>query len=233
MSEPDPIGIVCGSGINLDLLLDTHTEIIPFSNCPELPETTVTGHQGQFIKGTCRGIPVIVQCGRLHLYEGLSYETTTLPVNIMHQMGIQTILFTNAAGGLNPNMKPGDLLAAKSLAIWPSKKWIDHPSSVSTDFLLQGCDHIGTYTWIHGPSYETQAEIHALQSIQSDAVGMSTAPEIDRCKKLGIRAASISCITNNCCSPQTLTHEHVIQIAAKASERICEIIRASMPDLAV
>ena len=228
MTLEAPIGIVCGSGIDLEPLLDTRSEPILFSDCPDITPTTVTGHQGRFIQGTCHGIPIILQCGRLHFYEGHDFDTVVAPVDKLKDLGVQTIIFTSAAGGLKPDMEPGDLLAAESIALWPSSEWKGHPNSLDTDFTLNGCDHLGSYTWIHGPSYETQAEIHALQSTKSDAIGMSTAPEIARCKELGIRTASISCITNNCCSPQTLTHAHVIEIAAEASQRICQIIRTAI-----
>jgi len=232
MIQSTPIGIVCGSGIDLQSLLDTRAETISFGDCRKIPQTTVSGHQGQFIHGICSTIPIILQCGRFHLYEGHSRETVVAPVNSLHAMGVKSIIFTNAAGGLKPDMKPGDLLAVRSVALWPSARWENHPDSLSTDFLLRGCDHVGTYTWTHGPSYETQAEIHALQSTNSDAVGMSTAPEIARCRELGIRTASISCITNNCCSPGILTHDHVLRIAAKASRRIAAIICAEIPRIA-
>ncbi|MBN4046820.1 purine-nucleoside phosphorylase [bacterium AH-315-P07] len=231
MTRKAPIGIVCGSGINLNALLDSTTKSQAFADFPSLPDTAIMGHQGLFVTGSCDGIPIILQCGRLHSYEGHALDTVVAPTNTLHSMGARSIIFTNAAGGLNEEMKPGDLLAARSLALWPSVRWQDPPTSIDTDFRLEGCDHEGTYTWIHGPCYETPAEIRALQSTGSDAVGMSTAPEIARCHQLGIRAASISCITNNCCSPQTLTHEHVLEIAAKASLRICEIIRASLHDI--
>lgn len=231
MSHPTPIGIVCGSGIDLNALLDTQSEIKSFADVPGLPETTVLGHEGQFIRGTCDGIPIILQRGRLHFYEGHAYDTVVSPVHCLHAFGSRTVVFTNAAGGLNPEMMPGDLLAAHSLNLWPCARWSGHPTTLRTSVQLEGCDHVGNYTWIHGPCYETQAEIQALRSTKTDAVGMSTAPEITACQTLGMGTASISCITNNCCSPQKLTHQHVVEIAAKASARICTIIRAALPSL--
>ncbi len=232
MIRNSPIGIVCGSGIDLKPLIDTHTETISFEDCPEIPKTSVSGHQGKFLCGTCMGVPIVLQCGRLHIYEGHTRDIVIAPVNTLHSLGVRSIVFTNAAGGLKPDMKPGDLLAAQTLALGPNNRGENHPDRIDTDFVLRGCNHMGTYTWIHGPSYETQAEIRALQSTDTDAVGMSTAPEITRCRELGIRAASISCITNNCCSPSILTHDHVLKIAAEASQRIAEIIREEIPRLA-
>ena len=122
-------------------------------------------------------------------------------------------------------------MIADTLALWPCQRWPKHPSELKTDILLEGCDHRGTYTWVHGPCYETQSEIQALQASKSHAVGMSTAPELSRCHELGIRGGSISVITNNCCAPQVLTHEHVLEMAETASERICEIIRSSLKSI--
>lgn len=233
MMSPTPIGIVSGSGIALESLLDRHDAQYSFAEALGISVETIAGHKGEFIEGVCDGIPILLQCGRLHFYEGYDYATVNRTVDFMYEKGVRTVIYTNAAGGLKPNMKPGDLLAADTLALWPCQRWPEHPETVDTDMILEGCDHRGTYTWVHGPCYETQSEIHALQATNSDAVGMSTAPELQRCHELGMRGASISCITNNCCAPQTLTHEHVMEIAATASERICGIIRNALPGLKI
>lgn len=231
MNSPPTIGIVAGSGIDLDALLDTKHKTTLFSDVANLCPTTVLGHQGRFIQGTSDETPIILQTGRLHLYEGYTYSEITRSVDTLHAMGASMIIFTNAAGGLRPEMQAGHLMAADSIELWPCNQWPEHPESITPTQVLKGCDSRGTYTWIHGPCYETQAEIHALQAIQSDAIGMSTAPEVARCNELGIESASITCITNNCCSPHTLTHEHVIKIAHQASQRIQAIIRAALPEL--
>lgn len=223
-----PIGIVSGSGISLESLLDERSAEYSFAEALGMDVETIAGHKGVFIEGRCGDIPIILQCGRLHFYEGHEYATVNQTVDFMHEKGVKSVLYTNAAGGLKPTMRPGDLLAADTLALWPCQRWPEHPLSLNTDFLLTGCDHQGTYTWVHGPCYETQSEIQALQASESDAVGMSTAPELARCHELGMRGGSISVITNNCCAPQTLTHEHVLEMAATASERICGIIRESV-----
>ena len=226
-----PIGIVAGSGIALEPLIDQLGAEYSFAEALDMDVDTIPGQKGVFIEGTCDGIPIILQCGRLHFYEGHDYSTVNRTVDFMHKKGVRNVIYTNAAGGLKPNMHPGDLLAADTLALWPCQRWLEHPSDIQTDIQLEGCDHRGTYTWVHGPCYETQSEIHALQASNSDAVGMSTAPELARCHEWGMRGGSISCITNNCCAPQTLTHEHVLEIAATASERIQKILRDALPHL--
>ncbi len=231
MMDVAPIGIVSGSGIFLESLLDQRSAEYSFAEALDVSVETIAGHKGIFLEGMCDGVPIVLQCGRLHFYEGYDYATVNRTVDFMHQKGVRTVIYTNAAGGLKPNMQPGDLLAADALDLWPCQRWSKHPDRVATDLILEGCDHRGTYTWVHGPCYETQSEIHALQATGSDAVGMSTAPELVRCHELGMRGASISCITNNCCTSQTLTHEHVMEIAATASERICGIVRGALSGL--
>ena len=225
------IAIVSGSGIDLTGLLDEETRRDTFADFPHLPDATVEGHTGQFIQGRCGDIPIILQTGRLHFYEGYDFAAVTSTVDHLHQLGASMIIFTNAAGGLRPEMNAGHLMAASDMATWPCARWTNRPDRVAPTRILDGCDSSGTYTWIHGPCYETQAEIKALQARESDAIGMSTAPEVLRCQQLGLESASISCITNNCCSPQTLTHEHVIEIAHNASQRIQGIIRQALPAL--
>lgn len=230
--NPGPrIGIVAGSGIDLAGLLDDSEETRPFTDFKGLRDTTVLGHQGGFTAGKCDSTSIILQQGRLHFYEGYSFDEVTRSVECLQELGATMIIFTNAAGGLRTDMEAGHLMAANSLAVWPCARWTEHPTTLTPSHVLDGCDSTGTYTWIHGPCYETQAEIHALQARKSDAIGMSTAPEIMRCNELGIESASITCITNNCCSPQTLTHDHVIEIARQASQRIQTIIRAALPNL--
>lgn len=232
MTTPLPaIAVVSGSGIDLTGLLDGESCTTPFTDLPHLPAATVEGHAGLFIEGRCGEVPIILQTGRLHFYEGYSFEEVTSTVDHLHQLGATMIIFTNAAGGLRPHMDAGHLMSTSDIALWPCSRWPERPDAVTPSQTLDGCDSTGTYTWIHGPCYETQAEIRALQSRESDAIGMSTAPEILRCQQLGIESAGISCITNNCCSPHTLTHEHVIEIARQASQRIQGIIRQALPNL--
>lgn len=232
MNALSTIGVVAGSGLELEPTLDTVTRDRPFSEIEGLPDTKVSGHSGRLIEGTCNGIRVALQCGRLHLYEGLDYVTATRTVDVMHALGVRTIIFTNAAGGLRPDMNPGDLMTADRLTLWPYAPWSNRPESIAPDVLLDGCDFQGTYTWMHGPCYETRAEIAALRALKSDAVGMSTAPEMARCAELGIRTAAISCITNNCTRPRVLTHEHVMQTAKATSARLCALLRDSIRSLA-
>jgi len=235
-----PIGIVAGSGITLTSLFDEINETRPFSDFTGLSSTTVEGHSSQFTIGTCGSCPVVLQSGRLHIYEGLSVQELTRTVDVMKNFGVQTLLLTNAVGGLHPKMTPGTLVAVNQFRLWPYRNWSEACAfpqcqiSLETllpDYVPTYCDFTGVYQWMHGPSYETRAEIKALQRMGADVVGMSAAPEIVRCKQLGIRTGVISCITNACCEPHPLTHEEVIAVAHATSTRLMEIIRRLLPEI--
>ena len=232
------IGIVCGSGIAIESLLDERTGERRFRDIPELADCVgpdhneLPGHNLKFIFGSCGDQPVVVQCGRLHFYEGLDYETATRPVDFMHSLGVQSVIFTCAAGGLKPGMQSGDLVAVERVRMWRYRKWTATPGMLFTDFLVPGCDFIGTYQWVHGPCYETQAEIAAIQQLQAEAVGMSSAPDLFRCQELGMRGGIVACITNSCCRREVLTHDRVVAASAKASARLASIIRRGLDSIA-
>lgn len=225
MSPPETVAVVAGSGLDLRALLDEIDEERDFAGVAGLRAARSAGHAGKFIFGRSEGARVIVQSGRLHLYEGLDYETVTAPIAALHAFGARTILLSNAAGGLLPEMHPGDLMAVDEVRCWPCARWRERPESLPLDLVADHCDWRGAYHWVHGPCYETRAEIAALRSLHGAAVGMSTAPEVSRARELGIRVGAISCITNNCCTPQVLTHDHVLRTAAAASARLCEVLR--------
>ncbi len=219
-----PIGIVAGSGLDLHDILDCAVMNLPFDTFPGLVPSNVDGHEGAFVHGTCQDVPVIVQCGRLHFYEGLDYDTLVRPVDILYEAGVRTIVFTNAAGGLNPKLRPGDLVGATSVDAWPFVDWPDRPETMQTDFTVPGCGHEGKYMWVHGPSYETPAEIAALIAMGGTVVGMSAAPELYRAQSLGMQAAVISCVTNVCGSNEVISHDDVVTVAERSSERFRDVL---------
>lgn len=226
---PAPVAIVAGSGITLDPLLDSVEWRRPFTEFPGVPQARVVGHQGCFTRGAHRGRPIILQSGRPHVYEGYSYEEVTSTVEILRGFGAATVIFTNAAGGLLPAMRPGELVAIDRVLTWPYHAWKNRPAEIHPGLTLPGLPARGTYVWVPGPNYETRAEIAALQSLGATVVGMSTAPELLRANELGMNTAVVSCITNNCCDTQVLTHEHVIQTARQASESLVRLIIESLP----
>ena len=222
-----PFGIVSGSGIALRPLLDEIYSEQPFREIAGLTHSPVRGHDGTFIQGRCGETTLVLQCGRLHAYEGLPFEDVVRTVDVMNRYGVDRILFTNAAGGLWPEMNPGDLVTAGCVRTWRYGSF-KLPAVIDVDFRAPGCDFTGDYVWMHGPSYETRAEIAALQNLGAAVVGMSTAPELLRCHQLGIQAGLISCVTNSCCKHQVLTHAHVLDTAQRTSARLCRIIRQAL-----
>ena len=222
------IGVVAGSGIQLEPLLDEIVARRPFGEFPGLEAGRVEGHGHYFVEGRCGGVDVIVQCGRLHMYEGFDYLAATRTVDVLHEMGVTTVIFTNAAGGLVLGMRPGDLVAVDRVRMWRYHPWAATPGMLFPDFTVAGCTFTGTYQWMPGPAYETRAEIAALQSQRISAVGMSAAPELMRCQELGMKAAVIACITNCCCRREKVSHDQVVTAAAKASPGIVALIREAL-----
>ena len=237
MSTSALLGIVAGSGIAIEGLLDDETHRMPFGGVPGLRAGSAEGHSHVFVHGSHGGYRVVLQCGRLHLYEGLSYAEVVRPVDVLHHAGVRTILFTNAAGGLLPEMEPGDLLAVDRVLRGPCRYWPEDPCSTHglepevllTDYRVPGCAFTGAYYWVPGPCYETRAEIAMMQRLGASAVGMSAAPELKRCRELGIRAGIVSCVTNSCCRPQVLTHAQVLNAARAASQKLADTIRRAIP----
>ena len=221
-----------GSGLNLDELFDQITQTIPFAAIPGLETSSLPGHPSTFTFGTCAKQPIIVQAGRRHFYEGLTYAEVTRTVDYLHENGVNRIVFTNAAGGLILGMRPGDLLAVEKVKLARYHAWPETPGVLFTDFTVPGCDFTGDLQWVHGPNYETPAEIAFFKSQRVSAVGMSTAPELQRCQERGIQAAIVSCITNTCSPPQSLTHTQVVAIATQTSAKLVALLRNALPQIA-
>lgn len=219
-----PVGIVSGSGIHLKPLLDEVLLELPFAEVEGLTATTVAGHDGAFVFGRCDGHPVILQSGRIHLYEGHSPRAVAAMVEALHAFGVRTLILTNAAGGLEESLAPGDWVAADAVRTW---RFNAHPfpEVMTPDFIVPGCRTRGTYIWMHGPCYETRAEIRALQAMGGKTVGMSVALELERSQQLGMRVGVVSCVTNNCTTQESLSHAQVVEAAERASAHLCAILR--------
>lgn len=228
----EPIAISAGSGIILEALLDRVEKEVPFGDIPGLGAGDVAGHRYVFVHGHCGEIPVIVQSGRVHFYEGMDFGGVTRTVEVLHGYGVRTVVFVNAAGGLDPAVSRGEVVGVDRVRLCRYAGWDATPGVLFPDFTVPGCDWTGTLHWIHGPSYETRAEIVALQGMKSMAVGMSTAPELARCQELGMRGAVVSCVTNCCWKPGALTHAEVTDTARRASARIASILRQALPGIA-
>ena len=223
--EPPPLGIVSGSGINLRSLLDEVREERSFADAGAISGSGIAGHDGVFVFGRCDGVPVIVQAGRIHLYEGHTPAQVAATIDTLYGFGVRKLILTNAVGGLSSSLLPGDLVAARRVKTWPCRR-CSLPDSMEPEFVVPGCDAAGTYIWMHGPCYETRAEIKALQRMGGLTVGMSLPLELARCQQLGVAVGVVSCVTNDCTRhDEALTHRQVVATATKASHRLANLLR--------
>jgi len=189
------------------------------------------------------GKKVLVQEGRLHFYEGHSWETVCRPMHVIHSLGVKFLIATNAAGGIDPTLAHGSLMVIRDHLDWtrphckPADTAASGPSSYSTRLIgllrqaAASCGMTfmaGCYTAVLGPNYETPAEIRALAQCGADAVGMSTAREIQCACDLGLECAGISCITNRAAglAKDVISHQEVLQTAAATCEQIAKLIEA-------
>lgn len=221
---------ILGSG--LGYLSQEMTDIveIPTSSIPNYPASTVLGHKGALIFGLLQGKPLLIISGRVHFYEGYTMDQVYFPVRLLKTLGIEKLILTNAAGGINKNFKPGDLmmitgyydLLGNDLVKVFNNEIENAICKNSCDnelknIILQSAKEInfdikqGIYAAMTGPSFETPSEIQFLSKQNTSAVGMSTVPEIKEAEKLGIKVAAISCISNLAAgiSATKLTHKEV------------------------
>ena len=239
------IAVVLGSGLG-DLTADiTDTLEVPYGEIPHFPQSTVAGHKGALLEGKLGDTPVLAMEGRFHFYEGYDMQQVCYPFYVFKLLGVETVVLTNAAGGINRSFAPGDLMLITDTInmmgtnplIGPNDerfgpRFPDMTEMFSRDLLdlarrvvaRQGIEHKeGVYMGFMGPCYETAAEIRAFAALGADAVGMSTVPEAMVSTYLGMRVLAVSCITNMATGIQTVRHSHarVLEIAGQAGDRMC------------
>lgn len=249
------VGLVLGSGLGgLADAVDVEA-VIPFSELPGWPAATAPGHAGRLLLGRLGGVPVIVQQGRFHLYEGHSAGFVVQPVLLMRRLGADVLLLTNAAGGVNPDYGAGTLmviadhlnLTGRHPLIGPNADDIGprfpDMSAVWDPGLREALRRAGegeqtsleegVYACLTGPSYETPAEIRMLRSMGADAVGMSTALEAVAARWAGLRVCGISLVTNPGAglSAATLSHAEVLAGASVAGPRLARVIARFVLDM--
>ena len=253
--EQPLLGLILGSGFASYADLLCKRTVIPFGQLPHFPSSTVRGHPGNLIIGNVEDISIIVLQGRIHLYEGYSISEVVLPTRVLGCLGIRQLIVTNAAGGINPAFKPGDLMLitdhinmmwANPLIGINREEWgprfpdmseaydpgmREIALSVARDRRLSMRQ--GIYIGFSGPSYETPAEIRMCRMLGADAVGMSTIPEVIVANHMGIRVLGISCIANMAAGilPQGLTHEHVMNMTNKVEEKVAALLGGLIPRL--
>lgn len=242
------VSLILGSGLgdfaeNIDVV-----KTIDYSEIKGFPVSTVKGHKGRFVFGYIDDVPVVCMQGRVHYYEGYDMEDVVLPVRLMKLMGAKTLVLTNAAGGINPNFKAGDLMLITDhiSSFVPSALRGENIDLLGTrfpdmsnvyDLQLQniitsvaeekGIDlKKGVYLQASGPNFETPAEIKMFGTLGADAVGMSTACEAMAAVHAGMEVAGISLITNMAAGIQknALTHEEVTETANKSSEKFTKLL---------
>ncbi|MFD2214161.1 purine-nucleoside phosphorylase [Metabacillus endolithicus] len=249
-SEQPTIGLILGSGLGVLADEIENPVKIPYNEIPNFPVSTVEGHAGQLVFGSLKGKNVVAMQGRFHFYEGYSLDKVTAPVRVMKELGVQTLIVTNAAGGVNENFQAGDLMLIS-----------DHINNMGTNPLIGPNDsdmgprfpdmsesydkqlrelargianelHIklqeGVYVGNTGPSYETPAEVRALRILGGDAVGMSTVPEVIVARHTGLKVLGISCISNMAAGilDQPLSHDEVIETTEKVRANFLNLVKS-------
>ena len=233
------IGIILGTGLGrLAAEIDAR-ETVPYDEIPHFPLSTVESHDGRLLAGTLRGVEVLAMQGRFHLYEGYSAWQITLPVRVMAALGVETLLISNAAGGMNPLYRRGDLmlltdhinlqgvnpLVGPNVDAW-GPRFPDMSEPYDRDLrdaaeaaaLERGVPlQQGVYVAVAGPNLETRAEYRFLRGIGADVVGMSTVPEVIVARHMGLRCLAISVVTDEC-FPDALEPVSIEDVLAAAGE---------------
>jgi purine-nucleoside phosphorylase len=246
------VGIILGSGLN-DLAASVKSAvIIPYGDLPHWPVSTVEGHAGRLVVGTLEGKPVLVMQGRVHFYEGYSMGQVTLPVRVMQRLGLEMMIVTNAAGGVNPDFVPGDLmLITDNLNLmgmsglnplmgpnldelgprFPdmSRVYDRELMNIAREVAENANINLqeGVYCGLSGPSFESPADLRFLRLAGTDAVGMSTVPEVIVANHGGLRSLGLSGISNkaNLDGSTITTHQEVIEAGKVITPKIETIIR--------
>lgn len=246
------VGMVLGSGLGPFADEVENAQVISYEDLPGFPEPGVAGHAGRLVLGEVQGIPVAVMQGRAHYYESGSADVMKTPVRTLQEIGCDTLILTNAAGSTNPDAGPGsvmmltdhisftgvsplfgepdisrfvDLVDAYDPSICEALRKVANDKSIPL--------HEGVYMWFCGPHFETVAEIRAAKILGADAVGMSTVPEVIMARQIGMKVAAVSIITNMAAglSNESLSHEHTMENASKATANVLALLNGYFESL--
>ncbi|GAB6087804.1 purine-nucleoside phosphorylase [Alkaliphilus crotonatoxidans] len=249
VNGPLQIGLILGSGLGILADEIENPTAIPYNRIPHFPVSTVEGHAGELVFGKLNNKMVMAMKGRFHYYEGYTMEEVTFPVRVMKALGIDTIIVTNAAGGVNRSFSPGDLmiitdhinfafnnpLMGKNESML-GPRFPDMSQAYDSnliDLAQRAAKEInlpvqkGVYTYFSGPTYETPAEIRMVDFFGGDAVGMSTVPEVMAAIHGGQRVLGISCISNMAAGilPQPLSHDEVIETTQRVKQQFVDYVK--------
>ena len=250
------VGLVLGSGLGAfaDELNDATA--IPYAAVPHFPRPTAEGHAGRLVIGLCEDAPVAILQGRVHYYEGHSIRDVVFPTRVLGRLGVRILVLTNAAGGINLNLKAGGLLLIRDhinlqgvnpllgpnderlgprfpdMSEAYAKRLAALAAEEARRLGLQLCE--GVYAAVSGPNYETPAEVRYLRTIGADVVGMSTVPEVLAANHMGMEVVAISCVTNMAAGilERKITHQEVLEAGERVREQFTALLRALLPRLA-
>lgn len=249
------IGLILGSGLGVLADLIEEAVVIDYSDIPHFPVSTVEGHASELVAGTIKGRQVVMMKGRFHQYEGYGAETVAFPVRVMKDLGVQTLIVTNAAGGVNTSYEVGDLMVIqdhinfmfRNPLIGPNDDELGvrfpdmseaysrrlgklaHSVAEKQSFSLRE----GVYLGLLGPTYETPAEIRMIRTLGADAVGMSTVPEVIVARHAGIEVLGFSCISNMAAGilDQPLSHQEVMETTERVKPKFLQLVLGIIEEL--
>jgi purine-nucleoside phosphorylase len=254
------IGLILGSGLNPLADEMVGADRIPYGEVPYFPTTAVAGHLGQLVIGQLGGQPVIAMQGRAHAYEGPSLQRVTFPVRVMAELGVQTLIITNAAGGIHPDYVPGDLMLINDhiglmAMVGGNPLWGPNDDALGPRFPAMNKAYDpelrrlarrvaaeqkiplreGVYCGLGGPTFETPAEVRFLRMMGVDAVGMSTVPEVIVARHMGLRVLGISGISNAAVDDSNAVaeanHEEVLEAGRIIVPQLMTLIRGVLAEL--
>ncbi len=243
------VGIILGSGLGALVDIIEDKDVIAYSEIPGFPIGSLAGHAGELVIGKLGGKTLIAMSGRFHYYEGFSMQEVTYPIYVMKLLGVNSLIVTNACGGINKDFTPGDLMIIEDyiniLGINPligpnderfGPRFPDMSEAYSKELIAKAeaiAENLGinykkgVYAIFNGPSYETAAEIRAFAVMGADAIGMSTVPETTVANYLGMKVFGLYCITNMATGIASVkhTHEEVLRIANESSQKLCTWVK--------
>ena len=238
LPEQPQSAVILGSGLGKFIDSLDKPIVFPYSEIPNYPRSTVSGHKGEWVFGYIHNKPVICVSGRFHYYEGFNLDEITLPILVIQSLGCKNVIITNASGCLKKEWQVGDLMLISGYLDYTFRNGTDTPPIVllKTDQINKKIKSIATelnislregiYTWALGPSYETPAEIQEIISLNGNAVGMSTVPEIRKAIELGMNVVGISCLTNYGAGMEgsVLSHEDVLENSNLANKEFSRLL---------
>jgi len=248
------VAIVLGSGLGFLAEEVTEPIHIPYHTIPGFPEPGVAGHKGELVAGKLEGVPVIVQAGRFHLYEGHPAAVAGLPARVFAELGVEILIVTNAAGGVRRTFPGGTLmLIADHINLMWRNPLIGRPEAGEQRFPIMHEPYDsdlralartvareervpleeGVYVGLLGPSYETPAEVRMLERLGADAVGMSTVPEVLVARSRGVRCLGFSSITNPGAgiTGEALSHQEVLAVSEQVARRLSVVVKGVLKRL--